>query len=59
MKFPENEILIIITRIRANNNRLWMGLLRLALRENPVESKKIIKQITKNDREVSRWLSRL
>lgn len=55
---PE-EIISYIARIRQNNNLLWMNLLRIAFRCDPKESRKIMKKITKNDREVSRWTARL
>lgn len=42
-----------IEEIRRRNNRLWMDLLRLALREAPEEAKRILGDITKNDRKVS------
>lgn len=54
-----NDIIDQIEKIRRKNNKLWVGLLRLAFRHAPKEARKIMKKITKNDREVSRWTGRL
>jgi len=54
-----DEIISYIAGIRQSNNRLWMDLLRLAFRHAPKEARKIMKKITKNDREVSKWTGRL
>ena len=48
-----------ITAIRARNNLLWMKLLKLAVETSPLRAKIILRAITKNDKEVSRWLSSL
>lgn len=48
-----------ITIIRSNNNRLWMALLRLALKAEPIRAKEIIAKINKNDKEVSEWLGKI
>ncbi len=52
------RILGMVSRIRARNNRVWMQLVELAVAVKPRKAKKIIRQITANDREVTRWLSR-
>lgn len=54
-----NEAIDKIERIRRKNNKLWIGLLRLAFRHAPKDARKIMKKITKNDREVSKWTARL
>ena len=53
------RIIGMVTRIRSRNNRSWMALLRLAVAAKPRKAKAIIRQITKNDQEVSKWLSRI
>lgn len=58
-KFEPEEIISYVAGIRQANNRLWMDLLRLAFRHAPKEARQIMKKITKNDREVSKWTSRL
>lgn len=58
-EFDPDEIISYIAGIRQSNNRCWMNLLRLAFRHSPKEARKIMKQITKNDREISKWCNRL
>lgn len=48
-----------IQEIRARNNSLWMGLLRLAVQHAPAEAKALLREITQNDREVSKLTARL
>ncbi len=48
-----------ITKIRVRNNKLWMQLLALAVETRPTKAKAIIQKISKNDREVTLWLSRI
>ncbi|MFH1623638.1 MAG: hypothetical protein ABID54_00590 [Pseudomonadota bacterium] len=42
-----------IQEIRARNNKHWMGILRLAFREAPEESKALMREITKYDGQIS------
>lgn len=58
-EFDPEEIISYIAGIRQSNNRLWMDLLRLAFRHAPKDARRIMKKITKNDKEISRWTSRL
>jgi hypothetical protein len=58
MKWTDDEIVNQITGIRKSNNILWMKLLKLALESNPKKAKEIMRTITKNDREVSKWTGR-
>lgn len=58
-KLSRDEVITQITRIRGRNNRLWMSLLSLALKAKPRKAKKIIRGITRNDQEVSKWLGRI
>ena len=48
-----------ITKIRAANNVAWMAILALAFEAKPKEAKKIMRKITKNDREVSKCAAKL
>lgn len=59
MTDKESELLDEIENIRQTNNRLWMNLVRLALRAKPVEAKAILEAITDNDRKVSNRLGQL
>jgi hypothetical protein len=55
----ESELLDEVENIRQTNNRLWMNLVRLALKAKPVEARAILEAITDNDRKVSNRLGRL
>ena len=48
-----------ITKARARNNLLWMKLLTLSVECRPRKAKEIIERISKNDKEVTLWLSRI
>ena len=48
-----------IKQIREKNNNNWMELLELALKENPVETKKILEKIIENDKKVIEKVERL
>ena len=48
-----------IEQIRADNNKLWMELLRLALKHAPNEAKKILRAIRKNDEAISQLFGRI
>ena len=43
-----------IEKTRQKNNRNWMDLLRLSFKHNPDESKKILREIFKEDRKVNK-----
>lgn len=58
-ELSSDDIISYIAGIRQANNRLWMDILRLAFRSEPKEARRIMKKITKNDREVSKWTARL
>lgn len=55
---PE-RIIKKITSIRTRNNKQWMNLLKLAFNAKPRMAAKIMREIVANDREVTRWMSRL
>ena len=48
-----------IQKTRAKNNRNWMDLLRLGFKYNPSESKKILKEIFKEDKKVNKLVKNL
>lgn len=54
-----DNIIDKIQKIRENNNKLWMDLLRLSLTISPYKAKAIIKKINKNDRKISQLLGEL
>ena len=61
-KIRENRKLKIINKIekvRSKNNRNWMDLLRLAFKYAPVEAKKLIKKINKDDKKIFNFLKKL
>jgi hypothetical protein len=58
-KLTTKKIINEITRIRANNNLLWMSLLQLAVTARPNKARQIIRLITTNDRTISKWTSQL
>lgn len=58
-KTKDRLILSNITEIRAKNNFLWMSILALAIEARPKKAKKLVREITENDRKVSKWLSKL
>ena len=59
MKKNYNKIISQITLARKNNNVNWMNLLKLAFKNSPDEAKKIMKKINKEDKKVSKLISRL
>ena len=54
-----NSIINKISLIRSKNNINWMNLLRLAFKHAPSESKKVLKQINKNDQKISKLLKKI
>lgn len=49
MSDKSDVIIDNIQAVRSANNRLWMDILRLAMKSNPVEAKEIIRGIRAND----------
>jgi hypothetical protein len=45
--------------IRRKNNTNWMDIVRLAIKLDPVETKKLIAQIVENDRKIANVLEDL
>tara|TARA_B100001063_G_scaffold241583_1_gene268759 strand:+ start:1071 stop:1268 length:198 start_codon:yes stop_codon:yes gene_type:complete len=54
-----SKIINQIQKTRAKNNRNWMDLLRLGFKYNPRESKKILKEIFKEDKKVNKLVKNL
>lgn len=57
-----NYYLSIINKIektRSKNNKNWMDLLKLCFKENPNESKKIVKEIFRSDSKISNLIKKL
>lgn len=55
-----NELIVKeVTKIRRKNNNCWMELLALAFKAKPRQAKKIMRAVTENDRNVTKWMSRL
>ncbi len=48
-----------ISKARKKNNINWMNLLKLALKFAPIEAKKILKDINKQDQKISKLVSRI
>ena len=44
---------------RSKNNKNWMDLLRLAIKESPKKAKNILSKINKQDRKISKLLSKV
>jgi hypothetical protein len=56
MKNKLDSIVDSIQEIRSQNNKLWMDLLRVAAKYAPEETKSILKNINKNDKQISKLL---
>lgn len=58
-RLTTKQIIKTVTGIRRRNNILWMDLMTLALVGKPKKAKKIIRKIVRNDKLVSKWMSRV
>ena len=54
-----NKIINAIQKIRTNNNKNWMNILRLAFKSDPKNASKILKDITSSDKKISKLTSKL
>ena len=54
-----NELIEKVTIIREANNRLWMGLVKLAMSGHPKETKILLNRITKNDKKIIECIGEL
>ena len=59
MKNNYGKLITQISNARKKNNINWMNLLRLAMKFAPVEAKKILKDINKQDQQISKLVSRI
>lgn len=48
-----NEVINDIQKVRTKNNELWMQLLRIAMQNDPEQTKRIMKKIRNNDLKIS------
>ena len=55
----DTDLLDQIEEIRAANNKLWMGLVRLAINVDPKRAKAILRKIAESDGEVRRLTKEL
>ena len=53
------KIINAIEKTRKKNNSNWMDLMRLSFRYNPIESKKIVKNIFKEDKKIRKLIKKL
>ena len=58
-KKNDKKIINTIEKIRKNNNKNWMNLLRIAIKNSPLESKIVLKKINTNDKKISKLFSKL
>ena len=58
-KQSSDTIIKRVRNIRANNNDLWMDILRLAYKLDPDEVRSLLYGIDSNDKEISHWLGKL
>ena len=54
-----SKIISQIENVRKKNNKNWMDLLRVSFRYNPTLSKKIVRQIFKDDRRINKLVKKL
>ena len=59
MKKQYEAIIKQITNARKKNNINWMNILRLALKYNPKETKKLLKKINSFDKKISNEVNSL
>jgi len=59
MKKTDLQIIDEIENVRTKNNVNWMDLLRIAITENPKETKKILKNINSHDQQISKLFEQL
>ncbi len=60
-KTPETDDIVVdcIESVRKKNNVCWMRILRIALEHAPERTKEVLREINKNDQDISKWVSRL
>lgn len=55
----DTELIGEIQKIREKNNKLWMDILKLAVRYSPDEARDCLKKITSNDNKISALVQEL
>ena len=53
------KIINQIEKVRMQNNKNWMELLRIAIESNPTASRRVLKSININDKKISKLLSKI
>mgnify|MGYP006127719873 CR=1 FL=1 len=53
------DIIGKIEKVRSKNNTNWMDILRLAFKYAPIEAKRLVKKINKDDKKISNLLKKL
>ncbi len=59
IKNNQKNIINLIEKIRRDNNKNWMNLLRIAIKNSPNESKRVLNRINMNDRKVTKLFTKL
>ena len=54
-----SKIISSIEKTRKKNNKNWMDLLRLGFKYNPNESKKILREIFKEDKKITSLVKKI
>ena len=54
-----SQIVARIENISTRNNKLWMGILRVALEAEPTKTKSLLSEINTNDKLISDLLGKL
>ena len=58
-KNKDKKIIDQIEAQRKKNNINWMNILRIAMKNSPVKTKKVLENINKNDKKISKLLAYL
>lgn len=53
------DLLDEVQRVRSDNNRLWIDVLRVAMEAAPERAKVILSNINENDRKISMLLAKV
>jgi hypothetical protein len=53
------DIIDRIREVRSHNNIEWMRILEIAMKHAPAETKKVLREINNNDRQISDLLGEL
>lgn len=55
----DNEIIGEIQKVREQNNKCWMSILKIAFSTSPREAREIFRKITKNDKKINQYSKEL